>query len=151
MRKFIIGLILGALLAVFGMFFYMENLLEDTVKTLNEAEIAKAHSQAMQAYQHEAPNIAIWELRHLADIETDQLQHERVYTNEIRGSLIVTRARLAKLYHGEGLENEAQTNAQIAISLLKTYSGKQTVTNLTSLLDHLQEADEQLKKEPKYE
>src|SRR5215210_4029998 len=115
MREIFIAFILGALLAGSGVFLYMTNDSQQMLSTFEEAESARAAIRAKQAYQHEEPTIAIWELRHLADMQTDELRQEQVYTNEVRAALLMTRARLAKLYHEQGRESEAQTNAQIAI------------------------------------
>ncbi len=45
----------------------------------------------------------------------------------------MTRTRLAELYHEQGKEPEAQTNAQLATSLLRGFAGKTTTaTDLES-------------------
>ncbi len=49
-------------------------------------------------------------------------------------------------------ESEAQTNAQIAVSMLSAFPGTNTtVTNLASLLERLRETDSRAKQLPKYE
>jgi hypothetical protein len=152
MRDMIFALIFGALLGGTGAFLYMSKKSERAIKIFEAAESAGATDRAMQGYQHEDPAIAIWELRHLADREAEQLRRERVYTNAAKAALLMTRARLAKLYHEQGKEPEAQTNAQIAISLLRGFPGNNTTaTNLSSLLDFVRATDAKAKKEPKYE
>ena len=152
MRDMIFALIFGLLLGGIVMFAYVSKKFEQNLKIFESAESAGATSRAMQAYQHEDPAIAIWELRHLADIEGEHLRREGVYTNAAKAALLMTRARLAKLYHAQGKEPEAQTNAQIAISLLSGFPGNRTTaTNLESLLEFLRATDDKAKKEPKYE
>ncbi len=152
MREVIISLFLGALLAGTGVFLYMSKKSEQTLEIFEGAESAHAESRAMQAYQHEDHAIAIWELRHLADRQAEEVRKERVYTNEARAALLMTRARLAKLYQEQGRESEAQTNAQIAVSMLSAFPGTNTtVTNLASLLERLRETDSRAKQLPKYE
>jgi len=148
----IFALIFGALLGGTGVFFYISKKSERAIKIFEDAESAGATGRAMQAYQHEDPATAIWELRHLADREGERLRRERVYTNAAKAALLMTRARLAKLYYDQGKEPEAQTNAQIAISLLRGFPGNNTTaTNLSSLLEFLRATDAKAKKEPKYE
>lgn len=148
----IFALVFGLLLGGIALFAYMSKKLERDLKVFEGAESAAATSRAMQAYQHEDPAIAIWELRHLADSEGEQLRREHVYTNAAKAALLMTRARLAKLYHAQGKDPEAQTNAQIAISLLAGFPGNRTTaTNLESLLEFLRQTDDKAKKEPKYE
>src|SRR6267154_5291824 len=113
MREIVIALVLGALMAGVGVFWYMAKESQQTLSIFEGAEFARASSRAMQAYQHEEPAIAIWELRHLADMEAEQLRRERVTTNEVKVAMLITRARLAKLYLQQRLELEAQTNANI--------------------------------------
>jgi hypothetical protein len=152
MRDMIFALIFGALLGGTGVFLYMSKKSERAIKVFEDAHSAVATGRAMQAYQHEDASIAIWELRHLADREAEQLRRERVYTNAAKTELLMTRARLAKLYRDQGKEPEAQTNAQIAISLLRELPGNNsTATNLSSLLEFLRATDAKAKKEPKYE
>ena len=152
MRDMIFALVFGALLGGMAVFLYMSNKSERTIKTLEGRESASATDRAMQAYQHEQPDIAIWELRHLADREAEQLRRERVYTNAAKAALLMTRTRLARLYHEQGKEPQAQTNAQLAISLLRGFPGNNTTaTNLESLLEFLRATDAKAKKEPKYE
>ena len=152
MRDMIFALIFGALLGGTGLYLYMSKNSERTIGSFQTAESAGATGRAMQAYQHEEPAIAIWELRHLADREGEQLRREPVYTNAAKAELLMTRARLAKLYHEQGKELEAQTNAQIAIDLLRGFPGNNaTATNLSSLLEFLRATDAKAKKEPKYE
>jgi hypothetical protein len=152
MRDMIFALIFGVLLGGMAVFFYMSSQSERTVNNFAGAQSAGATSRAMQAYQHEDPAIAIWELRHLADREAEQLRRERVYTNAATAALLMTRARLARLYHEQGKDPEAQTNAQLAISLLRGFPGNNTTaTNLESLLEFLRATDAKARKEPKYE
>jgi hypothetical protein len=134
------------------MFFYTSKQSERTLKIFAGAESAGATRRAMQAYQHEDPAVAIWELRHLADREAEELRRERVYTNAATAALLMTRARLARLYHEQGKDPEAETNAQLAIALLRGFPGNNTTaTNLDSLLEFLRATDAKAKKEPKYE
>ncbi len=152
MRDMTFALIFGVLLGAIGMFFYVSSRCERTLKIFEGSESATATSRAMQAYQHEDPAIAIWELRHLADREADELRRERVYTNSAKASLLMTKARLARLYHEQGKDPEAQTNAQTAISLLREFPGNNTTaTNLESLLEFLRATDAKAKSEPKYQ
>lgn len=152
MRDMIFALIFGALLGGMGVFWYLSKKSERAINRFAAAESADATGRAMQAYQHEDPAIAIWELRHLAEREAEQLRQERVYTNAAKAALLMTRARLARLYHEQGKEPEAQTNAQIAISLLSGFPGNNaTATNLSSLLEFLRATDAKAKKERKYE
>ncbi len=148
----IFALIFGALLGGMGVFLYMSKKSERTIKILENGESADATGRAMQAYQHEDPAIAIWELRHLADREAEQIRRERIYTNAAKAALLMTRARLARLYQKQGKEPEAQTNAQVAISLLREFPGNNTTaTNLAGLLEFLRATDARAKQEPKYE
>jgi hypothetical protein len=145
--------LLGALLAGLGVFVYMAKDTQQALGIFEGAEYAQASSRTLQAYQHEPPAIAIWELRHLADIETEQLRvGGRTYgTNGMRIALMITQSRLAKLYHEQAMEAEAQTNAAAAICLLNVASAtNSTITNLTSLLERLERTDAQAKKEPRY-
>src|SRR5690349_21490881 len=152
MRDMIFALIFGVLLGGIVMFAYMSKKFEQNLKSLEGVESARAASRAMQAYQHEDPAIAIWELRHLAESEGEQLRRERIYTNAAKAALLMTRARLAKLYHARGKDPEAKTNAQIAISLLLGFPGNRTTaTNLDSLLEFVRATDDKAKREPKYE
>jgi len=151
MRDMIFALIFGLLLGGTGVFLYMSKKSQRAINSFQAAESADATGRAMQAYQHEDPAIAIWELRHLADREAEQLRQELVYTNAAKAELLMTRARLARLYHEQGKEPEAQTNAQLAISLLREFPGNNaTATNLSSLLEFLRATDAKAKKEPKY-
>jgi hypothetical protein len=152
MREIVFVLVFGVLLGGAAAFLYMSKESEQTLKNIEGAESARADSRAMQAYQHEDPAIAIWELRHLADRQAEEVRKERTYTNEAKAALLMTRARLAKLYHEQGREREAQTNAQIAISMLSAFPGTNaTVTNLPSLLERLRQTDTQAKQQPRYE
>jgi hypothetical protein len=148
MRELLVAFIVDAVLAGAGVFLFIARESQQTQSVFQGARSAYAMSRAMQAYQHEEPAVAVWELRHLADMQSEELRDERVHTNEVRAALLMTRARLAKLYHEQGREPEAQTNAQMAIALPGTNT---TVTNLPSLLDRLRQTDAQSKKEPKYE
>lgn len=152
MREILIAFTLGALLAGAGVFFYISWESQQFRTIFEGAEAARASTRAKQAYQHEEPAIAVWELRHLADLQTEELRKERVATNEIRAGLMMTRARLAKLYNQQGREAEAQTNANIAIRLLNEMAKTNpTVTNLATLLEHIQRSDAKAKQEPRYE
>ena len=152
MRETIIAFILGTLLAAAGVFVHMMKQEQKVLSIFKEGESARAAQRAKQAYQHEEPAIAIWELRHLVDVQTDKFRKEQVHTNEARAVLLITRARLAKLYHEQGREAEAQSNAQIAIKLLEAFSRtNNTVMNLPTLLEHLGRTDSRATKEPKYE
>lgn len=151
MRDMIFALIFGVLLGGLGVFLFMSMQSERTVKVLEGAAATSATRRAMQAYQHENPPIAIWELHHLADLEAEQVRRERVYTNEARAALLMTRARLARLYHEQGNDPAAQTNSQIAISLLRDFPGNNTTaTNLESLLEFLRLTDAKATREPQY-
>src|SRR5690348_4553955 len=152
MRDMIFALIFGLLLGGIATFAYLSKIYEQRLKNLEAVESTVATSRAMQAYQNEEPAIAIWELRHLADLEAQQLHQEHVYTNAAKAALLMTRARLAKLYHAQGKEPEAQTNAQSAISLLRGFPGNRTTaTNLESLLEFVRETDDKAKKESRYQ
>ena len=151
MRDMIFALIFGLLLGGTGVFLYMSKKSQRAIHSFQAAESANATGRAMQAYQHEDPAIAIWELLHLADREAEQLRQELVYTNAAKAELLMTRARLARLYLEQGKELEAQTNAQLAISLLREFPGNNaTATNLSSLLEFLRVTDAKAKKEPRY-
>lgn len=148
----IFALIFGLLLGGIVTFVYLSKNFDRKLTALEDAKSTATTSRAMQAYQHEDPAIAIWELRHLADSEGEELRRETVYTNAAKAELLMTRARLAKLYHAQGRDPEAQTNAQIAISLLSGFPGNRTTaTNLESLLKFVRETDDKAKKEPKYQ
>ena len=151
MREIVIAFVVGGLIAGAAVFCYMAKESHQTLSVFEGTEHAHARSRAMQAYQHEEPAVAIWELRHLADLEAEELHQGTVYTNEARAALLMTRARLARLYHHEGREPEAQTNANLAILLLNELSPtNSTVTNLTTLLERLQRTDAQANQEPSY-
>ncbi len=147
----IFALIFGVLLGGLCVFLFMSMQSERSIKTFENIESSAATRRAMQAYQHEDAAIAIWELRHLADREAEQIRHEHVYTNEAKASLLMTRARLARLYHQQGNDPAAQTNSEIAISLLRGFPGNnRTATNLQSLLEFLRLTDAKATKEPRY-
>ncbi len=147
----IFALIFGVLLGGLCVFLFMSMQSERSIKTFEDVEAAAATRRAMEAYQHEDPVIAIWELRHLADREAEQFRHEHVYTNQAKAALLMTRARLARLYHQQGNEPAAQTNSEIAISLLREFPGNNsTATNLESLLEFLRLTDAKATKEPPY-
>ena len=150
----IVFLLTGALFAGAGVFIFMAKDTERALTLFQTAECARASSRAMQAYQHEEPGIAVWELHHLADIETEYLQRGGgdYGSNGMKSALMVTRSRLAKLYHQQGRKAEAQTNANAAIQLFSELAATNaSVTNLESLLECLSRADAQAKREPRYE
>ncbi len=66
MRLTVFSFLAGALIAGVGVFYYMAKDSVDSAMLFALGDGATAHTRAMQAYQHEEPSIAIWELRHLA-------------------------------------------------------------------------------------
>lgn len=68
----------------------MSNQAEQTLKIFEGAESARAHNRALQAYQHEDHAIAIWELRHLAEIQAGEVRQQSVSTNESKAALVIT-------------------------------------------------------------
>ncbi|HLH52350.1 MAG TPA: hypothetical protein VKY92_01845 [Verrucomicrobiae bacterium] len=111
------------------------------LKLLKSGELATAYTRAMSAYRQEEPSIAIWELSHLVALEQENLELG-LETNGAVAGLMLTHARLAKLYHQEGREAEAQTNADEAISLMRKLPKPDAmVTKMAMLLIRLQSFD----------
>ena len=144
MRDLLLAFFLGVLIAG-GVAAWYEinqmNQVSNSLKLLKSGEYAAAYTRAMSAYRQEQPAIAIWELTHLLQTEHDELElgiDRRASLTE----LMLTHARLAKLYQQQGQEAQAQTNAQQAISFMQQLPKPDTtVTNLPSLLARLQEFD----------
>lgn len=96
--------------------------------------------------------IAIWELRHLADVQAEELRAGRTDTNAAAAALLMTRARLAKIYQEQGRTAEAQTNAQLALKLLGGLPvPSRKITNMETLLENVRKTDLLMQKQPKYE
>lgn len=148
MRDLVIAFLLGTLIVAGGAFWYETKQSEDfakALKLLKAGELATAYTRAMAAYRDEDPRIAIWELTHLIALEQEDLKLG-LETNGALAGLMLTHARLARLYHQQGREVEAQTNADEAISFMRKLPGPDTaVTNLAGLLARLQELDDREK------
>jgi hypothetical protein len=144
MRELVIAFLLGALVAAGAAVWYETKQTQDfaqALKILKSGEYATAYTRAMSAYRKEQPGVAIWELSHLVALEQENLKIG-FETNEVLAGLMLTHARLAKLYHQEGQEDPAGTNANEAISIMRRLPRPdQTVTNLTTLLVRLEEFD----------
>ncbi len=144
MRNLLIGFLAGAVI-VGGTAFWCEikhtQEFGQALKLLKSGEEASAYTRAMSAYRDGDPSIAIWELTHLVALEKEELDLG-VQTNGPLAELMLTHARLAKLYHHQGREAEAQTNADEAICFMRKLPRPDTtVTNLATLLVRLQEFD----------
>jgi|SRR5579862_3034414 len=144
MRELVIAFLSGALVAAGAAVWYETRQTQDfaqALKLLKSGEFATAYTRAMSAYRQEEPSIAIWELSHLVALEQENLKLG-LETNGAVAGLMLTHARLAKLYHQESREAEAGTNADKAIAFMRTLPRPDTsVTNLTALLLRLQEFD----------
>ena len=143
MHKILAALAAGTVIGGLAAWCYVTKEWEDVFPEFTRPEYDHAYKRAMQAYYQQEPRIAIWELAHLATLQEELLGRERVHTNELRASLVLTRARLARLYTQTDKQPEAATNAGIAIHLLSGFSGTNTLaTNLPTLLEHLQRFDD---------
>lgn len=154
MRDLIIAFLLGALVAAGGAFWYEAKQREQfaqALKLLRSGEEATAYTRAMSAYRDEDPKIAIWELTHLVAIEKENLNLGLETNGELAG-LMLTHARLARLYHQEGREAEAQTNADEAMVLMgKLHKPDPAITNMATLLVRLRDFDDGEKQKRRHE
>jgi spore cortex formation protein SpoVR/YcgB (stage V sporulation) len=154
MRELVIAFLLGALVAAGGAFWYEDRQTQDfaqALKLLKSGEYATAYTRAMAAYRQEEPSIAIWELNHLVALEQEDLKLG-LETNGAMAGLMLTHARLAKLYRQEGREAEARTNASEAITMMRGLPRPDTsVSNLTTLLVRLEEFDAREKQKRSHE
>ena len=145
MREVVVAFLCGALVAARGAFWHekeQSQKFSEALKLLKSGEFATAYSRAMAAYKHQEPSIAIWELSHLIALEQDEVK-SGFGTNGSLAGLMLTHARLAKLYHQEGREAEAITNADEAISYMRKLPRPDTTaTNLPTLLVRLKEFDD---------
>lgn len=154
MRDLLLAFFLGAII-VGGAAFWYETRQRDefsrALKLLKSEGYATAYVRAMAAYRDEEPTIAIWELTHLAALEQEEVKLG-VETKGASAGLMLTYARLAKLYHQQGHEAAAETNAAQAIFYMRTLPRPDTtVTNLPTLLARLQEFDAREKQRRNHE
>ena len=100
MRDLFVAFLLGALVAAGGAFWHETRQTEEfrrALRLLKSGEEATAYSRAMAAYRQEEPSIAIWELNKLVSVEQENL-NLNLETNATRMGLMLTHARLAKLF-----------------------------------------------------
>jgi hypothetical protein len=148
----VISFLVGALIAGVGVFYYTAQDSVDSAMLFALGDGAKAHTRAMQAYQHEEPSVAIWELRHLADLQAEHLKHGMDSERNLQLQLFLTHGRLASLYQREGAPEHAHEHGEKAIAYYAQYSPtNQFATNMTSLLDLIQQFDARAKVESKHE
>ncbi|SRR6266496_3951217 len=66
----------GALIVGGGVFYFMLRISEESFALAAQRDCAAAQTRAMQAYLHEGPAVAIWELRQLADLQNESVRLE---------------------------------------------------------------------------
>ena len=142
----------GALIAGLGVFYFMAKESGESAMLWVFGDSARAHARAMQAYQHENPDVAVWELRHLVEVLSDHLEHGVEGPRSMRLQLFLAHGRLARLYQKMGDLENAQQCAEEAIAYNRRYSPTNHVaTNIVSVLNLIQEFDKRAKVEPRYE
>lgn len=98
----------GALIVGLGVFYVMARDAGRSAMLWAWGDGAQAHARAMQAYQHEEPGVAVWELRHLANLLSDHLELGVDGRRSLQLQLFLAHGRLAHLHHkmGKGLTAE---------------------------------------------
>jgi hypothetical protein len=148
----VLGLLAGALIASGGVWYLMQRESNKTAMMFAFGDGAKAQQRAMQAYQHEDPDVAIWELRHLAELKAEHLRRGLDSSRSLQMWLFLTHGRLAKLYRQKTRESNALIHAEMAIAAYKHVNPtNSTITNFTTLLEWIQKIDERATKETRYE
>jgi hypothetical protein len=148
----IMSFIVGAMIAGAGVWYWMAHETEQTIGLLALGEASKNEARAMKAYQHEPSSVAIWEFRHLAEMQSEYLRRQVGDPLYLQFGLFLSHGRLAKLYHQQGREGDAQRHSEMAIAVYRQFSRTNSaITNLTRLLEALQKIDESAKQETRYE
>ena len=147
----IVAFILGALIAGLGVWALMARDAARSFVLFALGDSVRAETRAIQAYQHEPPAVAIWELRHLAD-----LQHEYAARGVDDGKTglmhdVITHGRLAGLYRTIGDQSNTTIHANIAIqAFLRATKPGSPITNAEALLGWIQLLDQRTRPEGQY-
>ena len=75
-----------------------------TLHLFKMSESSQAHARALQAYQHEPSEVAIWELSHLIDLLNEHLELGVESTNSMHFQLALAHGRLAHAFGRSGDE-----------------------------------------------
>jgi hypothetical protein len=112
-------------------------------QTLKFTELGDSENRAYQAYQHESIPVAIYALSVSLDKmkEAAQIGETRLLSKEILATdLMLTHARLAKLYEQTGQSDVAAQHLNEALNYAK--AGRQTwITNRDSLMNFVAKLD----------
>ncbi|MEI6195224.1 MAG: hypothetical protein WCS42_12935 [Verrucomicrobiota bacterium] len=118
-------------------------IIANTMACLNLTDLGESSKRAQNAYQHESRPVAIYALTELLDKQnaTDHIGETAFMSKQIISiDLMLTHARLAKLYAEDGQTNLSEQHFNEAINCAKV-GKKSTITNRDTLMDFVTKID----------
>jgi hypothetical protein len=147
---FCIGsLIVGLVIGCFAELIWAGGTIANTIACLEMTSVGEMENRAFQAYLHESAPVAIYALTQALnkEKEAEQLGGTPFMSKQIISvDLLLTHARLAKLYAQTGQTNLSSQHFEEALNYAKTEGKLQTITNQAALLDFVAKIDKGVKK-----
>ena len=151
MREIVISFIIGALIGAGALIYYDSQSTATALQLLKLGEAATAETRALQAYQHEEPAIAIWEMRHLIDLLTEHLEIGADTPKSLQFQLFLAHGRLASLYARQHDDALCSVHADKALGFYRGSYPTNQIVGVKGLLELIGQFDSRAQREPKYE
>jgi hypothetical protein len=115
-----------------------------TFALLKFTELGEAEARASQAYQHESSPVAIYALSEALEAEQETAQSGGtpfLSKQSLSMDLMLTHARLAKLYRKTGRTNLSAQHLAEALKYTGAANNNQGITNEAALIDFVARVD----------
>ncbi|MBI3849169.1 MAG: hypothetical protein HY298_02595 [Verrucomicrobia bacterium] len=143
MGKFILGFVLGAVIASIVTAVFLTRQFVDSERLIQQGDLAKEITEAFDAYKNQDALIAKWELNRLLPSLHKAAELEIEDNDRISFYLLLTHGRLSKLYFSQNDDENASRHAALAISAGNSVSLIHTGATTIQLYEVLEKFDTQ--------
>ena len=137
----VVYILIGIIIGSFGTMSWVGIKMAKTLLFLKEVELGKSGSMAWEGYNSGNSSIAIWALQqHLKNLD-EYSELDWPYKSVMEIEIIITHARLAKLYKDSGQTEEKNIHLREALAISQSSDNTtfNSLTNEQSLFNKLDE------------
>ena len=115
---------------------------QDAVLLLKQIELNKIETRANMAYASQSPEVAVWELNHMAEVFQEASQLGCQEPKSIKLKLFLAHARLARIYYAENDQEKVEKEFREASSYYNESYPAAKIEDFDTLLNRLDKFDE---------
>jgi len=132
----------GLIVAGVGTSIFIRGHVDTNFKSMDRSYLTSWEQHSIDAYENEAPEVAVWVLQNFITLLQSRLQNaEPRERNGMQRTLLQSYARLALIYKETGNIPQYEENLTLALKTARQVS-PETITNETELFQMLSHADD---------